>query len=193
MYVKYDADYGTIQEFFNRDLENGYFMELDYIFESPCTNCSNNSNNFIGIIKDDFTTAPRMATYGFYILAALGIIFTIIEIIRKKLTISNDLATIIHSLFAGASAVIGLFIAMLLIKFISVYILVFYNKSFIEAADINNLIIICFAPILLIAVSFITFTIGIIVMKLNFSEFEKKLSSERYETSYSTYRYRGGK
>ena len=61
MYVKYDADYGTIEELYYRELvnkEDQSYKEIDYIFESQCTNCSNNSKNYIGITKDDFTNIP---------------------------------------------------------------------------------------------------------------------------------------
>ena len=193
LYLKYDTDYGTIQELYDRDFKNGnYYPEIDNIFESPCTNCSNNSKNFMGLTKNDFSTIPKTATSGFYILALIGIIFTITEIIRKIRDFPGGLTSIIHSSFAAAAAVVGIFLAILLIKFLGFLFMLYYNRSFIEAASVDNIVAVCFAPIALMLIAFATIIISITVVKINFSEYEKKLELEKQYSDYSSYKYGEG-
>lgn len=91
MFIKFDTVNGGIQELYYVNFKNKndhYYTEIDNIFESPCTNCSNNSKNYIGIIKNDFSSIPKITSYAFITLALLGIFFTIIEIFRMKKKIS---------------------------------------------------------------------------------------------------------
>ena len=195
MYIKYNSDYGAVEELYYKDFineEGHYYKEVDYIFESPCINCSNNSTNYIGLTKDDFSNIPKNASYGFITLAILGIVFTIIEVFRKRQNLSINTVTIIHSIFAAASLFIGIVVVLLSIKFIGFYFLLYYNKPFIEVSGIYNIILIFIVPIILIIISYAIIMISIIVMKINFNEFEKKLRSERSHLPYSTDRY-GGK
>lgn len=193
MYIKYDAEYGTIEEFYYRGFENKeehYYREIDYIFESPCTNCSNNSKNFIGITKDDFTNIPRLTSYGFFILIALGVLLTVIELFFRMRNLSMDIASVIHSMFAAASVFVGVFVMFLSIKFIGLYFLLYYNMAFIEASGINSVVIVFLVPIILIIISALIMRIAFTVMKINFREFENKLKSERTEPPYSTFENR---
>jgi len=192
MYIKYKADYGAVEELYYRDFKNEeghYYKEIDNIFESPCVNCSNNSTNYIGLTKDDFSNIPKNTSYGFITLAILGIVFTIIEVFRRRRNFSINTASIIHSVFASAALFIGVVVALLSIKFIGFYFLLYYNKPFIEVLGIKNIILIFIAPIILIVISYAIIMIAIIVMKINFNEFEKKLKSEKSHLSYSANRY----
>ena len=192
MLIKYDADYGTVQELYYKDFINkdGYYpTEIDYIFESPCTNCSNNSKNFLGVIKSDFYDIPQATSYGFITLAILGVIFTIFEIYERIRNFSMEIVTLIHSTFAAAAFIISIFVALSNIKFISAYFLLYYNKSFVEAAGINDIILIFPVPIILLIISIATMIIAITVMKINFSEFEKKLLAQKTRTSFSNFKF----
>ena len=192
IFVKYDSRYGTIQESYYIGFENkedNYFEEINYIFESPCTNCTNHSSNFIGITQDDFTSIPKTATNAFYALVLLGVIFTIFEIIEKWKKLNSENATLIHSTFAIASYIIGVFVTYLCIKFLSSYFLLFYNTSFIEASGVNNIIVIYPVVIILLIISFTIIMIATEVMQINFHEFEKKLLSEKTRSGLSSFRF----
>ena len=178
VFIKYDAEYGTIQEFYFKDFENKegryYPNELDSIFDSKCTNCSFNSKNYIGISKDDFFDVPLNASYAFYILIALGVVFTIISFIDKNRNYSRNIISIIHSSFAACGLIIGAFIILLHIKFLSVHFLVYFNEAFIETSGANNIILIFFAPLFLIMIAIAIVLISLITININLREFEKK-------------------
>ncbi len=181
MFIKFDAEYGTINAFFDKDFvnkENEYYLEMDYIFESKCNNCSDNSKNFIGITKDDFIDIPVMSTLASYILIILGIAFTIIEILEQFGKFSRDLIIIIHSLFATAGIIFGTYLIFINIKFISVYFLSYYNTMFIETSGLSNVIFLFLAPLFLIMISIGIIIISIIVININLRGYEKK---RRYE------------
>jgi len=192
MFIKYDAEYGTIQEFYHRDFineEDHYYEEIDDIFESPCTNCSNSSKNYIGLIKDDFTNIPKTTSYGFITLALLGIIFTIFGIFERIRNFSRELVTVIHSTFAAAAFIVSIIIALSTIKFLGSHFLLYYNKPFIEASGVNDVILIYPVPLILIVISFAIMIIASTVMKINFHEFEKKLVPEKKRSSVSNFKF----
>jgi len=190
MYVKFDTDYGPIQEVFNRDFEKGYYYdEIDYIFDSPCANCSNNSKSFIGLTKDDFINIPKTTSYGFITLVLLGLIFIIFEIIERWRNFSIEIAIIVHSTFAAAALIVSVFVMFISIKFLSSYLVLYYNRPFIEIFGVDNVILIFPAPIILIVISFASIMIAIILMKINFHEFEKKLLSEKTHSTLSSFRF----
>ena len=189
MYIRYSADYGTIEEFYYKGFENkegNYYEEVDYIFESPCTNCSNNSKNFIGVTKDDFTNIPNMASYGFIFLVLLGLIFTLFELIERMLNFSLEITAMIHTIFAAAAILVSIVIVASCIKFLGLYFLLYYNIPFIEASGVNNVILIFLAPIILIIISLAIIKVTITVMKINFDEFVKKLKSNKPHPAFSS-------
>jgi hypothetical protein len=197
MFIKYNAYCGSVQESYSLDAfrsDDGFFYnEIDYIFESPCTNCSNNSINFMGLIKDDFVTIPETTSCAFYALLILGIAFTIIEIFRKIRNLHGDIVTLVHSLFAVAACIVGVFVMSLYIRFLGAYFLLFYNKSFIEAAGINDLIIIFPATLVLILISFAIIMVTAAIMRINFHEFEKRLTSKRTRSALSNFKFGNAK
>ena len=178
VFIKYDAEYGTIQEFYFKDFENkegiDYLKEIDYIFESKCTNCSTYSNNFIGITKDDFYDIPTTASYAFYVLITIGVVFTIISILDKCKRYKRNIISIIHSGFATSGIIVGTFIIMLNIKFLSVHFLIYFNEPFIETSGASGIILIFFAPLFLIIISIALVLISLITINLNLREFNKK-------------------
>jgi hypothetical protein len=192
LFIKGDLRYGEIQEFYYKNFENKeghYFNEIDYIFESPCVNCSNYSSNYIGLTKNDFTTIPNSAIITFYVLALLGIIFTIFEIIEKWRNLDSCLVILIHSTFAIASDVIGLYVAYLCIKFLGSYFLLFYNTLFIEASGISNIVVIYPVITILLIISFTIIMIATVVMHINFHEFGKRLKSESTRSVLNTFKF----
>jgi hypothetical protein len=180
MYVKFDTDYGIKQEVFYRDLTKGnYYDEIDYLFESPCKNCSNNSKNFIGLNTDDFKNIPKNSSYGFIIIMLLGIIFTLFEMIERWRNFSIDKAIIAHSIFSAAALIVFVYILFISIKFISSNVVLYYNRAFIEIFSINNVFLIFPIPVILIVISFVGILISIIIMKINFHELERKFLSKK--------------
>lgn len=188
LYIKYDdPQFGTIQEMlYESDFKRGdYYKEIDLIFESPCTNCSGDSNNFLGITKNDFLGGFRTTATGYYLLAILGVIFTVFEIVRRKREMPIEIVTIGHSLVAAISIIVSILITSIFIKFLGSYFLLYYNKSFIETSGVSNIILIYFVPLLIIILSLATVIVSVIVLKVNFKEFQKKISSGSSRFSYS--------
>jgi hypothetical protein len=185
VFIKFDAEYGTIQEFYFRDFENKegryYPNEMDNIFESKCTNCSFNSKNYIGISKDDFTVVPTTTSYTFFVFIALGIIFTIISILNYYRFYSRDIISIIHSSFAASGIIIGTFIILLNIKFLSVHFLVYFNEAFIETSGASDIILIFFAPLFIIIISIAIILISLITININLREYNKRRKSMKNE------------
>jgi len=193
VYIKYDAEYGEVQEFFYKNFENERdfnYTEIDYIFKSPCTNCSNYTNNFIGIQKSDFTTTPKQTLNHFYILGILGAIFTIFAIVEKFKDFNKEFVSIIHSSFAMGGVLISIAIFLQNIKFLSFYLVFYNNFSFIEASNINNLIIIFLAPVIILFICFAIIIISSTVMKINFKDFEKIIKKQITKKSISEFKNR---
>jgi len=193
VYVKFDSEYGTIQEFYNRDFKGSYYYnEIDDIFESPCgINCSSNSKNFIGIEKSDMSSTPRMMFYIFIIFIIMGLVFTIFEIVERKKKFSIEIVNIIHSVYAAITLFIGIFVAYSTMKFFSVYFLVSYNTPFIESNSISNIILIFPIPIFLLVISFMIIMIAETVLKINFYEFHKKIKLEKTPSTISNLKFGG--
>ena len=105
MYIKYDSDYGTIEEYYTySDFDNNEVKlnEINNLFESTCKNCSNNSNNYFGLTMNDFTGTQRLISHSLIVLGLLGFIFTIFIIIDRIKNFSEETVTIIHSIFISA-------------------------------------------------------------------------------------------
>jgi len=184
MFIRFDAEYGTINAFYYSDLETketGYYLEIDYIFESKCTNCSDFSKNFIGISKDDFSDVPKNCSYASYILIIVGVVFTILWIFYKFRNYFSSFITIIHSSFATANIIFGSFIIFLNAKFLSVHYLSYFNKPFIETSGLSNIIFLFLAPLLLMIIGIGSIIISIIIININLRVYEKKRSLESIE------------
>ena len=180
-FAKYDAEYGTIQEFYFKDFEKKdgrHYQSLENIFDSQCTNCSINSKNFIGISKDDLFDVPKNSSYAVYVLILLGILFTIISLIDNSRHYSRSIISIIHSSFAAPGVLIGTFIILMNIKFLSVHFLIFFNKAFIETSGATNIRFIFFAPLFIIIISIAIVLISVITININLREFDKKRKSK---------------
>ena len=153
------------------------------IFES--NNCSNSSCNYLGLDFNYFKDTPKISFYGFILLALMGLIFLIVQIIDRYRTFSIEIFTIIHSVFAAFTMIIGVYLLLLMLNLIGVYFLIFYNSSFLA---VNDLIFISPVAIFLIIALFNIITWGFRIITINYREFEKKLNPVESERPYFTYK-----
>ena len=192
MYIKYDSDYGTIEEYFSyNDFKNNN-IEIDKInslFESTCKNCSNNSKNYIGLTINDFTGSQSTILNSLIVLALLGLIFTVFIIIDRIKNFSEEIVNIIHSIFIASSIFIGLIVFLSTIKFLGAHLLMQFNKPFIEVLGITNIDLFFFIPYLFFASSLLFVIMGLILIKANFNKAVQNLESDKSQKSHSIYRY----
>lgn len=187
VFIKYDTISGTTEESYYKDFNQEIVHdETTYIFESPCTNCSNYSKNFIGLTLNDFSDTPKLTIYAFIIMGILGFIFTLFIIIDKWRNFSFETTLLIHSTSAVAANIISVFVIFILTKFLGSYFLLYYNIPFIEASGIKNIVIVYPTTSILIILSITTIIFTIAILQINFREFEKKflLEKTRLERRY---------
>lgn len=195
MYAKYDADKITVEQFFYKDFvskeseNNETYQKVTYLFNSPCTNCTNNSQNYIGLTIDDFKNVPRLTSYGFIALAIMGLIFTIFVVIDRFRNFSVETSYLVCSIFTAGYVVISVFTLLLSIKFLASHFLMYYNWPFIETSGLTNVRLVFLAPIIMISISCAIMKGAMTVLKINLREIEKRLESDKSGRSYSTYRY----
>lgn len=170
MYINYETDYGSVEEYFSyNELINNQIESEDIIglIESTCNNCSDNSNNYLGLTLNDFKNTPKLTFYNFIFLVLIGIIFTIIIITDRKRDFSEETMIIIHSVFSTFLLITGIIIMLLNIKFLGANLILEMNKPFIEFLGFNNVKIFFFMPYISILFSFILFIIGLTFIKIN--------------------------
>ena len=207
MFIKFDAENGTTQEYFFKDFENkneDYNLLKNlattnnsaYLIQSimgyKCSTCSIKSDNYLGLATDDFTDTPRYVSYAFVILMLLGLIFSILEMIDKMLKFSSETSLIIHTTFATAAIFISFFIIVLLMKFFGGNILQLLNAKSIEFFGISNLLIVFITPIIIVFTLILLIKICLAIMKINMFELKKKLKTKEHRSSFSSLRYKGG-
>jgi len=193
MYINHETDEGSAIHIIYRDFNQGEKINqtvLD-LFQSPCNNCSNNSQNYIGLTFDDFTNSPQTISNGIMILIVLGIIFTVFLIIDKFHRFSDEFVLALHSLFSIGVIIISLVILINSIKFIGTYFLLYHNWSFIEISGIKNANIVFLTPITLVILTLAIIRGVIITFNINFRQMENKFTIDKPETPYSTFRYEG--
>jgi len=197
MYAKYDIGDISTQQFFYKDFENKEiqnnetYQNITHLFNSPCTNCTNNSQNYIGLTIDDFKTIPKLTTYGFIALVIMGLIFTIFVVIDRFRNFSFEKSYLVCSIFAAGYVITSVFILLLSLKFLASHFLMYYNWSFITTSGITDARLIFLAPIMMLFFSCAIMKGSMTLMKINFHEVEKRLESKEPEKSHSTYRYGG--
>ncbi len=170
MYINYETGYGSVEEYFSyNELINNQIESEDVIglIESTCNNCSDNSNNYIGLTLNDFKNTPKLTFYNFIFLALIGFIFTIIIIIDRKRDFSEETMIIIHSIFSTFLLIIAVIIILINIKFLGADLILEMNKPFIEFLGFNNFKIFFFMAYISIILSFILFIIGLTFIKIN--------------------------
>ena len=191
MYINQETDDGSTIHLLYRDFnqEEEINQTVLNLFQSPCDNCSNNSQNYIGLTFNDFSSSPKTITNGIIILMILGIVFTIFLIIDKFHRFLDEIVFALHSLFSITVIIISLVILISSIKFIGTYFLIYHNWSFIEISGIKNANIVFLTPIILALIALAIIRGAIITFKINFREMENKFTIDSPEEPYSTYRY----
>jgi len=191
MYINQETDDGSTIHLLYRDFnqEEEINQTVLNLFQSPCDNCSNNSQNYIGLTFNDFSSSPKTITNGIIILMILGIVFTIFLIIDKFRRFLDEIVFALHSLFSIAVIIVSLVILISSIKFIGTYFLIYHNWSFIEISGIKNANIVFLTPIILALIALAIIRGAIITFKINFREMENKFTIDSPEEPYSTYRY----
>jgi len=206
IYIEYDSSvYGTVKETFyfsyTDDFKNEKFENLNIktlnstavgdiygIFESQCSNCSNDSQNFIGININDFSETAKITSYVFIIMILMSLIFVVFQIVDKMRTFSMETVAIIHSIFAAGIIFAGAYVLVLIIKFFGTYLLIFYNSSFI---DFGNSTIVFVVPVILMCIVPFVIIGANAVIKMNFNELKRKLKADIPEDSFSMYNFGG--
>jgi len=193
MYVKYESvDYGEVSIFFNKDFVNTegltdeqLYPEIKILFSDfGCDNCSNYTRNYFGIISDDFTSIPKMISYGFISIIIFGLIFTLFELIDRKKNFSIEISHINHSFFASASLIACILILFNSIKYIGAYFMFFHNSEFISALGIQNVTIFFIVPVVLIILSCILIRICLAVIIYNFKDLISRNSISKMDKKY---------
>lgn len=197
MYAKYDVGDTSTQQFFYKDFENEEFennetcQKVMNLFESNCTNCTDNSQNYIGLTVKDFETMPKLTTYGFIALIVLGLFFTIFVIIDRFRNFAFEKSYLVCSIFTAGYVVTSVFILLLSIKFLASHFLLYHNDPFIKTSGLTNITLIFLAPIIIIVFCCAIMKGSMMVMKINFREMEKRLESEEPKKKRSIFRYGG--
>jgi hypothetical protein len=190
MYINYDTDIGTMEEFFTYDdfrFEQIESDEISSIFDSTCFNCSKNSDAFIGLTLDDLINTPKFTIYIFIFLAIIGIIFTIFVTISRLKNYSEEKINLGYSIFISLIIITGIIIFVLNVKFLGSHLLYQLNKPFINELGISRAQMFFFTPYVSVLFSFVFFIIGIAFMRININkallidEFNK---SQKLEISY---------
>jgi hypothetical protein len=188
MFINYDAEYGTVEEFFYKDFENKNYDYHQIQVEIKDLFASSSNESYAGITKNHFTDIPGILTYALIILILLGSIFTIFEIIDLKRGYSLETVDVVQTTFLAASIVICVLIIFYSMKFLSSHFLWHYNYSFIGQLGIDEGMLIFIAPIVLIFIAFGIIRIAFAIMKANLKELLGNLEIE--DTKKTFYRYR---
>ena len=192
MYIKYDSDYGTIEEYFSYiDFKDNDIKldEIRYFFESTCKNCSNNSNNYIGLTINDISGTERTISNSLLALALLGFIFTVFIIIDRVKNFSEDTVNIIHSIFIVSIIIISLIVFLLTIKYLSAHLLMEINSPFVEVFGATNINVFFFIPYIFFLASLCLLIFGLILIKSNFNKAVQNLEVDKSQKSSAIYRY----
>ncbi len=180
-YIRYDGENGTKEQIFYKDFksEDVNYEEIQKILSS------NNDTYYLGFSQDDFKQTPATISNYFIGLGAIGLIFLILQMLDKKLKLSLDSFSIIHSIFSAITMSIGLIIILTMMKFLSSYILLYYNMPLISRyINITNVIVIFPVVFIVIFVAASIVKVSFSIMKINFKEIEKKAGIKGYKNPF---------
>ena len=192
MYINCKTDYGSLEEYFYyRDFRDDLVdsNEVKSLFDSTCTNCSDNSDNYIGLTINDFSNTPKTTSYIFIFQAILGIIFTIFVIIDRKRNFAEEKVWIIHSIITAFILIIGIIIIMINIKFLGAHLLYQLNQPFIEVLGLYNVKLFFFMPYILFLFSIGLFILGLAFVRINLNKAVNKLEFEKTDKLDSNFRF----
>jgi len=186
-YIRYDGEDGTKEQIFYKDfkMEDINYEEIQKILSS------NNDTHYLGFSINDFKNIPTTISYYFIGLGAIGFLFFLLQMFDKKLKLSLDSFSIIHSIFSAVIMSIGLVILLIMMRFISSYILLYYNMPLIETyINVTNVIVVFPVVFIIIFVAAIIVKLSFSIMKINFREIEKKAGIKGYENPFFIHKNR---
>ncbi|KYK30561.1 MAG: hypothetical protein AYK22_03570 [Thermoplasmatales archaeon SG8-52-3] len=192
MYIYYETDLGSIEEYFSyNDIRFDLIEpeEINNIFESSCNNCSHNSDYYFGVTKNDLINSPRITIYIFIILALIGIIFTIYILIDRKKDFSDETNTIVQSFFIVFLMILSIYLLSINLKFLDSHLFFELNKPFIFAMGFNRLRIFFLMPYFSILISFVLFCIGLVFMKIYLNRAVNQFNVKKSKRSEVSYRF----
>ncbi len=166
-YLKYPVGEGYVETSIDRNFvydETG--IEITSIFQSP---------SYIGVTAVDFTDAPNAASSGLIALVFLGIMVIVFGLVDKLFNFSIPVFIVIHFMFGAAMIIPGLLIVLSSIKFLGVYLLLYYNASQIVTPDV---IVVFPAALVIVALGFIIIKFAFTVMRMDFNELHKLKEAE---------------
>lgn len=186
MYIKYESastENSTVEINYYKDFINNKDInheEVTSFFQSE------NGSYFTGLSYNDFSSTPKVMTYGFIAFILLGAIFTLFAIINRKKELSSEKIIIIHSIFAVITIIIATFLIFSSLKFLTSHFLIHYNMNFIKQIFPNPVLIFP-APNILIFILAGVIKLGFSILKINYREIQQIIDDERPKKSLYTY------
>ncbi len=186
MYIKYDsttADNSKIEINYYKDFksdEDTNNIEITSFFQSD------NGTYYTGLSYNDFSSTPKILTYGFVIFILLGVLFTIFAIFCRKKEVLSEKIIIVHSIFAAITIIIAAFLIFTSLKFLTSHLLIHYNMPFINQIFANPVMIFP-APNILIFILAGIMKLGFSIIKINYREIQNILDEEGAKKSLYTY------
>lgn len=180
-YVRYDGENGTKEQIFYKDfkMEDVNYEEIQELL------VSNNGTHYLGFSQNDFKKIPATISNYFIGLGALGILFIILQMLDRKLKLSLDSFSVIHSIFSAVTMSIGLVIILIMMRFLSSYILLYYNMPLITRyMNVTNVIVLFPVVFIVVFVAASIVKVSFSIMKINFREIEKKAGIKGYKNPF---------
>jgi hypothetical protein len=187
-YIKYD---NKISESKNNEFFYNNNGEIET--SSNDTNFTNffkseGSYESIGISSYDLTKTSKVQSYIFYAFIAIGIVFTIFQIIFRKRDFSIKKYRLFHAFFALITAILSIYFIFISVKFMGANILIGYNIQNV-LGNLEKLVVVFITPVVLIFIVSGILKIAIAVLKINFNEFEKILDEKTTKNSSKIIRH----
>jgi hypothetical protein len=180
IFINFNAGYGDISLpiYSNFNKNDITYQEINDLF---------NTQNYIGIKYNDFSTTPTFVSYGFISLIILAIALTIFLLIDKFRHFSTITFTIFHFIIASLTVVSGIFIAVSVLKYFGVFFLKYYNS---ELINFNITFLIFPAAFILVVFGLIIVKIAFMIMRMDLGTIQN-IYRDSSEKSFSRYT-RGG-
>lgn len=192
VYVKTDSEFFGQNEMFLslEDVDKPvYEGDIKNVFEP--NNCSENSCSYLGLNFDDFNQDTRMIIYCLFAFIIIGLVFTIIQIIDRLKGFSTESFMLFHSLFAFFTIAVGLYLLIILVKYLGVYLLLYHNASFLTQNLLLKNVVIVFPVVLIFILTVCAIVkISFSILKMNFVELTKKSKADDSVNPFFIYKNR---
>lgn len=147
--------------------------EIVNIFETPEVNASMHSSNYIGINFDDFKNSKAILGLGFILLSLMAVIFIFFQLIERSKSVFKNGFMFFHTAFSCMVVIVSFFLFFTLVKFYSVYPLLFYNRNFISS---DNIFIFFPVPVIISIVLLILIKASLSIIKIYMRIIREKMS-----------------